>query len=224
MTRSPADPILHSLLITDFDGTVTDREFFELAQERLIDPGTPDYWAQYRAGQISHFDGLRLIFASIRRDEETVRQTVRAMQPDPDLAAAVQRLRISGWDVITASAGCAWYISQLLSEAGVEMTVYANPGRFEPHRGLIMELPNNSAYLSESTGIDKVAIVREALGRYRKVAYAGDGPPDLEPISLVDPEFRFARSYLAAELERRGAPFRPYRRWSEIADRLTGQF
>jgi 2-hydroxy-3-keto-5-methylthiopentenyl-1-phosphate phosphatase len=52
------------------------------------------------------------------------------------------------------------------------------------------------------------------------VAYAGDGPPDLEPSLMVPPELRFARGWLAEELRARHEPFRPFRRWSEIAETL----
>jgi 2-hydroxy-3-keto-5-methylthiopentenyl-1-phosphate phosphatase len=63
-------------------------------------------------------------------------------------------------------------------------------------------------------------IVRDALKRSERVAFAGDGRPDLEPALLVKPELRFARGWLADAFGERGEKFHPFERWSQIADRL----
>ena len=84
-----------------------------------------------------------------------------------------------------------------------------------------MRLPEESPFFSATHGIDKSAVVRDAMCRYKRTAFAGDGPPDLEPILLVSPEYRFARSWLAGELQRRAEYFRPFRRWSEISAALS---
>src|SRR4051794_27023649 len=129
-------------LVTDFDGTITANDFFRLTLEHLLPPGTPDHWTEYRAGRITHFEAMRRYFAAVRAAERDVLEVVGRMAPDPDLAGAVGRLRRAGWEVIVASAGCAWYICRLLAEAKVEVEVHANPGRFEDGAGLLMELPH----------------------------------------------------------------------------------
>jgi hypothetical protein len=43
----------------------------------------------------------------------------------------------------------------------------------------------------------------------------------LQPALLVRPELRFARGFLADALRERGESFRPFRRWSEIANELV---
>jgi 2-hydroxy-3-keto-5-methylthiopentenyl-1-phosphate phosphatase len=53
------------------------------------------------------------------------------------------------------------------------------------------------------------------------VAFAGDGPPDLQAALLVPPGLRFARGGLAEELRARGEAFQPFSRWSEIARELV---
>jgi len=55
-----------SVLVSDFDGTMTRHDFYKLAIESLLPPDTPDYWAEYRTGAITHFEALRLYFAAIR--------------------------------------------------------------------------------------------------------------------------------------------------------------
>src|SRR4051794_34626000 len=68
------------VLVTDFDGTMTRRDFYKLAIERLLPPDTPDFWAEYRAGAITHFEALRRYFASIRSSEDEVLAVVACME------------------------------------------------------------------------------------------------------------------------------------------------
>ncbi len=208
------------ILVSDFDGTMTERDFYGLVRARWWPDGNEDPWQDYLAGRISHFDALNRFFARIDADEPAVVPMLAAMHLDPDLGQAVGRLQAAGWEVVVASAGCAWYIDRLLAHAGVCVTVHANPGRLEPGHGLVMDLPRHSRFFDPRIGIAKQAVVRDALARHRQVAFAGDGPPDLEPALLVAPELRFARGFLAERLQQQGQPFRPYAVWSEIADRL----
>jgi 2-hydroxy-3-keto-5-methylthiopentenyl-1-phosphate phosphatase len=133
----------------------------------------------------------------------------------------VERLDAAGWDVVIVSAGSTWYIERILERAGVRLTVHSNPGRIVEGAGLAMELPVASPFFSPETGIDKVAVVRDALSRGARVAFAGDGPPDLNCSLLVDDELRFARGWLAVELKRRGRAYRAFNAWSEIASMLA---
>ncbi len=112
-------------------------------------------------------------------------------------------------------------MSILISDfAGVSVPVYANPGSFDPERGLEMSFPERSPFFSSTKGVSKMAIVRDALGRSDRVAFAGDGRPDLRPALLVPPQLRFARRWLAEALGERGERFHPFERWSQIADQL----
>ncbi len=217
-TDSAASP--DSLLVTDFDGTMTRHDFYKLAAESLLPPDMPDYWAEYRAGRITHFEALQAIFASIRADKETVMAVVDRMELEPDLRLVLDRLKRSGWEVVVTSAGCDWYIQILLAQAGVDLPVWANPGRYEEGRGLLMELPKSSPFFSPSLGIDKTAVVRQAIAQGRRVAFAGDGFPDIEPARLVSAGLRFACGDLAQVLTREGLAFHRFVRWSQIADVL----
>jgi 2,3-diketo-5-methylthio-1-phosphopentane phosphatase len=220
---SPSDKARTKVLVSDFDGTMTRHDFYQLAIESLLPAGTPDYWAEYRAGLITHFEALRRYFAAIRATEAEVLAVVDRMELDPKLPAAVAALRTAGWHVVVTSAGCAWYIERLLSAANVKLEVHANPGHFEAGRGLIMEMPINSPYLSPTLGVDKTQVVRTYLDAGAQVAFSGDGYPDAEPARLVPGEQRFARGTLATVLRNEGLPFRLFEAWSEIADMLLGK-
>jgi 2-hydroxy-3-keto-5-methylthiopentenyl-1-phosphate phosphatase len=205
------------VLVSDFDGTMTRHDFYKLTIESLLPPDTHDYWAEYRAGTITHFEALRRYFACIRASEAEVLAVVERMELDPGLPAAVSALRAAGWGVVVTSAGCEWYIRKLLGAAGVEVEVHSNPGRFEAGKGLLMELPTGSPYLSQMLGVDKKEIVRRFVADGRTVAFAGDGFPDADPARLVPGELRFARGDLATVLRAEGLPFHPFETWSDIA-------
>lgn len=85
-----------------------------------------------------------------------------------------------------------------------------------------MKPPLHSPFYTSATGIDKAAVVLHYLAQDIEVAFAGDGRPDLAPALLVLPEHRFARGWLAEELERIREPFVRFEHWGEIVDRLSG--
>jgi len=205
-----------AVLVSDFDGTITGNDFYQLVMEQYMGPGAPDYWGWYGAGRITHFEAMKGIFSYTPTDPARLEELIAQTQPDPELGEAAECLKRNGWDLVVVSAGCTWYIDRVLGEAGVTAAVHANPGRIEPGRGLVLELPRNSPFFSREVGIDKAAVVRDARARYGRAAFAGDGPPDVEAALLVEPELRFARGFLARELTRRGQSFREFNRWREV--------
>ncbi len=208
------------VLVSDFDGTITKFDFYELIVGHLLPEATSNEWIEYRSGRITHFEALRRYFAAIRAEEATVWKLVEQMEIDPRLAESVKELRAANWEVVIASAGCRWYIDRLLGEAGVDLEVHSNPGQFHSGRGLLMELPHDSPFFSPTHGISKAAIVQHHLAMGSEVAFAGDGFPDEEAALLVPAERRFARGDLARVLSEAGQAFLRFHVWSEIAQAL----
>ena len=209
-----------AVLVTDFDGTVTAQDFYALVRDRLVPAGTPDYWSDYSAGRLTHFEVLQQYFAAARPDEQMLHALVNEMEPEPRLAEGVASLAAAGWTVVIVSNGCRWYIDQLLARAGVAVEVHANPGAIENGR-LVMGWPHDTPYPSPETGIDKASLVAALLDEGRTVAFAGNGPTDLAPALLVEPRYRFARDELAESLARRDQSFRAFSRWLEVAQELA---
>jgi 2-hydroxy-3-keto-5-methylthiopentenyl-1-phosphate phosphatase len=216
----PANSATPGILVSDFDGTITRYDFYDLVCREYPEIAGR-FWQQYEAGELTHFEALRRIFAGIRAPEERILAILRAMQIEPRLAEAVALLEEHGWKVIVASAGCEWYIRRLLGDAQVSLEIHANPGTYSPAQGLAMQLPVSSPVFSEHLGINKVAVVQQALCASARVAFAGDGRPDLAPALLVKPKWRFAREWLARKLTEIGEEFQPFESWDEIARALT---
>ncbi len=208
------------IFVSDFDGTMTDRDFYLLVAAELPED-TPDFWQQYLDNQLTVFEVLQRIFASIRGDEQQVMKIARQGGLDPNLADSMQQLDESAWHVVVASIGCQWYIHRLLAERGVEVPIVANPGQLVENGGLQMTKPLDSPFPSETAGVNKAGIVQAALSTGATVAFAGDSRPDYDAAMLVTPELRFARNSLAEILDSKSIPYRPYDNWSHIADQLV---
>ncbi|HYI97887.1 MAG TPA: HAD-IB family phosphatase [Bryobacteraceae bacterium] len=211
----------HSVLVSDFDGTITQKDFYALIADRYMTGDPYDAWRRYRAGEISHFDAMQSFFSHAPEHPVTLNHLLDDVDPDPRLAEAAKQLEVNGWDLTIVSAGSSWYIDRILARFGVHAVVHANPGEIKQGQGLVLEAPTRSRFFCPDVGISKKAVVLDAISRYAAVAFAGDGPPDVAPSLLVPPEFRFARGYLAEELARRGENFHPYTTWAEIVDYLT---
>lgn len=208
------------VLVTDFDGTVTRRDFYELVVARCLCSTVPDYWTQYSSGRITHFEAMAGIFSYIRCSPGQIDEIIADMDPDPRMASAVSALEAAGWRVIVVSNGCTWYIQRILADLGVSVEVHGNPGEWEDGKGLLLRLPEESPYFDRGFGVDKSAVVLKAQEQFDRVVFAGNGPPDEKPALLVKPEDRFARTWLADRLTASGERFRRFDRWSEIAEAL----
>lgn len=214
---------LHSpskILVSDFDGTMTRHDFYQLVRKRWWNEAEPDPWEEYLAGRLSHFDALNQFFACIRADESTLRTFAEGMELDPTLPEALERLHQAGWSLVIASAGCAWYIRHLLAGIRTPFTLHASPGHLVPGGGLVMTPPVNSPFYTPATGIDKLAVVQHALAQSGRVAFAGDGPPDLAPAGLIPGPLRFARGYLAQALTAQSESYHSLTGWKTLADQL----
>lgn len=208
------------ILVTDFDGTVTRRDFYACVVEQLLTPEDLGPWHEYMDGRSTHFEALRRIFAKIRASEAALDRMLESMDFDRGFECALNRLTAGGWEVVIVSNGSLWYIQKLLAAVTAEYTLHSNPGTFDSATGLRLELPETSPFFCPETGISKRAVVEDAIKRGKDVAFAGDGRPDLAPALLVPPARRFAREWLADELTRLEEGYRRFDRWSEIADHL----
>jgi len=210
------------IFVTDFDGTLTQVDFFQAVLAEILDNDL-SLWGDYTRGSLTHFEVLAGYYRRIPWTRQRVLDLVWSLGFPPDFSRLIDQLHQADWGLVIASAGCEWYIDALLERAGARqrVEVHANKGRFaEPH-GLIMELPRESPFFHPTIGIGKEDVVRHWINRGKQVAFAGDGPTDLAPALLVPASLRFARGALAQLLTQKGESFQRFENWSEIALRLA---
>src|SRR5215472_10503912 len=139
--------------VSDFDGTITDFDVYALIAERYMPTDHPDYFADYLAGHVTHFEAMQAFFHFVPSEPQALDRLLRDTKPDPQLAYCARRLEANGWDLIIVSAGSSWYIERIA--AGISATIHSNPGHIEEGRGLVIRLPKESPFFSPETGIDK---------------------------------------------------------------------
>src|SRR5262249_29300788 len=127
---------MHKIFVSDYDGTITDNDFCSLLAERYAPADTPDYFAEYREGRISHFEAMAAYFALAPAEEQQLEELLAASQADSDLGASAALLRRAGWKLWVVSAGSSWYVDRVLRRAGGPAPVYPNPGPPEAGPGL----------------------------------------------------------------------------------------
>lgn len=215
-STSPAGT--RGILVTDFDGTITSCDFFELVRARW--PLDPDPWHQALAGELPLREALRRIFGAARGTVQEFEALYDHTGVGPETGQAFRALQAAGWRIVVASAGCDYYIHRILGRVGVQVEVMAHRSRFIEGEGLIMEPLENSPLAHPHFGLNKAAVVRQFLDTGLPVAFAGDGTPDIDPLLLLPPDLRFATGWAAEELTRRGAAFQPFVRWPDLVDPL----
>ncbi len=211
------------VLVTDFDGTLTGVDFFDVVLEHVPTDSMPDYWGDCVAGKLTHVAALNGIFSHAPRDPAVLAGWLPQTRLDPRFAAALDRLTSHGWGLLVVSAGCQWYIDAILAPWADRLTIVANPGGVGPN-GLWMGWPPTDVpWYSAHFGVDKARIVQLLADSGRQVAFAGDGRPDLAAIRHVPADYRFAKSWLAEQLTAEGLAYHPFDAWSEITTMLTAE-
>ncbi|MEW6185218.1 MAG: HAD-IB family phosphatase [Thermodesulfobacteriota bacterium] len=206
------------ILVSDFDGTMTERDFYQVALD-ILPAENRIIWEEYKRGKRDLFPALAAIFSKLRGYSSSMESLLHRVGLDKDIVDSCRRLQLEGWKLVIASAGCAWYIEKLLFPIGIKAEIQANPGYFSETGGLTMEYPFDSPYYSPTTGINKALVVKDALEK-GLVAFAGDGGPDVEAALLVHPSRRFAKRRLAEVLAEKGEGFHPFSRWSAMVEDL----
>lgn len=176
-------------LVSDFDGTISNNDFFYYIAERYFDEKALTPWHEYLAGTKKHFTALSEMFAGLRIPEEELQKFIKTIKLDKTfftLAAYCQKQKIP---VYICSAGCDYYIKVLLNEklALYQIDLVSNRGVYSPKTGLLMH--PNKQYPDENLGISKTNLVKDLKKRGYQVIYCGDGLPDIEPAKCADKIF-----------------------------------
>lgn len=178
-------------LVTDFDGTISDDDFFWHVADRYFDAEAFKPWSEYLAGRMNHIDALNAIFARIHVPEEELLAFIDTIHLDASFTKLLDICRKKEIPVAVVSAGCDYYIQRLIGKKISEYNIrlITNRGVYNRQDGLKMIPPYDSAYYDKAVGISKAAVVRELQKQGYEVIYAGDGPPDVEPAKIADVVF-----------------------------------
>src|SRR5262245_39286909 len=115
---------MRKIFVSDYDGTITGKDFYSLLAERYVPRDAPDYFAQYREGRLTHFEAMAAYFTFAPTEEQQIEELFAASEVDPELASSAVLLERAGWELWVVSNGSSWYVERILRQAGVAAPVY----------------------------------------------------------------------------------------------------
>lgn len=204
------------LFLSDFDGTLTERDFFHLVIDGYYGPeDARRLYREWDEKVTSDLAFLATLFGGLRVTEAELDRLIARIPLDPHAADVVSRVQAAGGDVAVLSAGCDYYITRLLDHHGIHgVTVYSNPGDYFAGGIRMLRYPD-PRYASDVTGIDKGKLTESLRERYETVLFAGDSAPDLGAALRADTTF--AKSSLQGLLAEAGRPYVPVDGFGDIA-------
>ena len=210
--------------VTDFDGTITNDDFFQYVGDAFFDDSALAPWRLYLKGKLSHFEALRQMYGSLRVCEKELIDLLKKVAVDEWVIPTFELLRDAQIPIYIASAGCDYYINLLvggeIEKYGVNLVT--NSSRYSQAEGLLMERPSkDNRFYDENVGISKKKIVEYLHQNDRRVIYAGDGPPDIDPARIAD--IVFAKKILLKKCIEEGIKTLKFSDYKDIYNFFEGE-
>ena len=184
-------------LVSDFDGTITKKDFFWIVVDELLTPEDVKPWQLYLKGEITHIEALRRIFAKIRLTPEEFHDFILSMQIQDGFLETIDFCSKNGIDFFIVSAGADYYIKLILEHNNLlnKVTLFSNKSIYCQNKGLqILPADEQAQFYSYNYGINKKTVVESIMQKYHPCIFAGDGGPDIEAAQTAN--YVFARERL----------------------------
>ena len=209
-----------AIFISDFDGTVTARDFYKIMIDQHIGQPGWDYFTEYRKTHKLGYEFLNRIFGWKSLTATEYQELTGKISLDASLPDFLDFLGSRQVDFLLISAGFDRYILDTLERHGLQhLPLITNPSVFS--EGKIEIVPDaDTPWYSPLFGIDKGAAVRKIKQDYSLVFFAGDSEPDLGAALAAD--LVFATGELPELLDKEGKKYIPFTTFSEIQHYLKG--
>ncbi|MDF2985007.1 MAG: 2,3-diketo-5-methylthio-phosphopentane phosphatase [Eubacterium sp.] len=200
--------------VSDFDGTLTDRDFYHIVMDKYLKDWAWEYYEEWRKTRKINVEFLNKIFGAMNRSEEEIMEDILELPIDPYAIDFIKKVEGFGGDFYILSAGTSYYIKKLLAHLNINnVTVISMEGKYQDRGIKIMPDPQNEFY-SSIFGVDKAKVVMSLKEKYERVYFAGDSEPDIGAAKAAD--CAFARNDLQKQLTEQNIPFIPFRKYNEV--------
>ena len=203
--------------VSDFDGTISDDDFFAYTTKAYFDTQALAPWRAYLAGQKTHFQALKEMFSQIRVPAGQFHTLIDSIKTDKDLEKTWRFCHENGIPLYVCSAGNDYYIRRLIGGLlkKYQVTLVSNSGEYSSETGLTMTAPDTSyPYYDPAVGISKLKVVEHLKKEGYFVVFAGDGPPDVAPAQKADAVF--AKKFLLQACREKQIPTLPFNGFQDI--------
>ncbi len=200
--------------VSDFDGTLTDRDFYHIVMDKYLKDWAWEYYEEWRKTRKINVEFLNKIFGAMDRSEEEIMEDILELPIDPYAADFIKKVESCQGDFFILSAGTSYYIKKLLAHLNINnVTVISMEGKYQ-NRGITIMPDPQSEYYSSIFGVDKAKVVKALKEKYEKVYFAGDSEPDIGAAKAAD--CAFARNDLQQQLTEQNIPFIPFNKYNEV--------
>ncbi|MCB2295995.1 MtnX-like HAD-IB family phosphatase [Clostridium algoriphilum] len=204
--------------ISDFDGTLTKKDFYKILSETYYKEELKPIYDSWKNGEMKDVEYLGYVFNNVRRNETELYEDILNIDFDPTAKAFIEQVKAAGGDFIVISAGSSYYIDKVFEKHHIDgVDVYSNKCIFKDN-GIYFDLDEHDEFYSDRYGIDKLIVVEKLKANYKKVFYAGDSGPDLQPALVSD--VVFAKGKLVELLKKEKKEFIEFETFSEVWDKL----
>jgi 2-hydroxy-3-keto-5-methylthiopentenyl-1-phosphate phosphatase len=210
--------VVAQLVVVDFDGTITERD----TQDGLLERHAPEAYAEAERGlaegRLTLRQCMRMEFAAVRGDHDAiVAETVAEARVRPGFAEFVGAMEAAGNRLVVVSGGFESVIRPVLEREGVgHLEVIAHEFRITPEGTTIdFRADADCDVCGEECKRAVVAGLRDGL----PVAYIGDGYSDR--CAALAADVRFARRFLARDLDEAGVPYTPFDDFHTVREALA---
>jgi len=207
------------IFISDFDGTMSERDFYHIIMDKYLGEWGKELYASWKRNEMKDVEFLSTVFKSMNRTEEEIREDILSIKMDEYIPTFIEHVKLAGGDFLILSAGTKYYIERLLVFKGIQgVEIISNDGKYE-NKGVTLIPPDKQhPFYSQRYGIDKAKVVQSLKQKYKKVYYAGDSGPDVNAALLAD--IAFAKGTLITLLEAKAAEYMPFEYFSQVEEFL----
>lgn len=203
-------------LISDFDGTISEDDFFWYVSDKFLDDSALEPWNRYLKGEITHLEALNAIFAQIHIPESELLAFIDTIKIDAAFYETAELCRQKNIPLYICSAGCDYYIKRLIGSLIKEYDIclVTNRGVYSEQSGLKMLPPVEGPFYDPAVGISKSAVVNSLKQKGYQTVLAGDGPPDFAPAQIAD--VVFAKKILLEKCRDAKIKTQPFRDFNDV--------
>ncbi|MDD3236969.1 MAG: HAD-IB family phosphatase [Candidatus Gastranaerophilales bacterium] len=146
------------VLVSDFDGTITKKDFFSYAFETILTKKDMKPWDDYKEGKISHVESLHRVFSKIHIKEQELLKLIDTMEFQDGFVETLNLCSKKQMGFHIVSAGADYYINRVLSrlDKQFDIPLLANNSSYSMETGLKLYPPQkDDSYFDSEVGVSK---------------------------------------------------------------------
>lgn len=201
------------IFISDFDGTMTEKDFYKIIVDDYIGDDGRNYCIEWRKNNKVDIVFLNKIFSWHPFCKEELEELLGKVQLDEGTKRLCDYVAEKQGDFLVLSAGFNYYIERILKREKLDhLEVITNPGVYQDHI-FIMNPDDQANHYSPLFGVDKEKVILEKRKEYELVIFAGDSEPDLK--AALSADIVFAKGELRGLLGNLNVKFYPINHFDE---------